>query len=305
MTDPTAPKYCGRRATPFTSGAKTYVLGRAQGAAIGTINTTAGVKFAYFLLTDNTNGTWGNGYNLYALDANDGSVIWRVNKTYLNDTTHNDVPGVAAIIDAAGDGGPISKVYLADIEGKVWAINAGDGSSPTKIFDAATKYATSTSINYPIESGIALFRDTTAAHDLSIMGVTGGAGLGAVDDVQRGVQARSRTHPRHVNGDADDAGHAGDQRARLCATDDRGNNAYFITSIGNLQSSIGNSFTATGNLMRIDLGTNASSTLAVVKRAPARSPSTPAATSSPRRPRASRRTATAGVTRRRRSRCRT
>ena len=44
-----------------------------------------------------------------------------------------------------------------------------------------------------------------------------------------------------------------------------GNNAYFITSIGNLQSSIGNSFTATGNLMRIDLGTNASSTLAMVK----------------------------------------
>jgi hypothetical protein len=45
-----------------------------------------------------------------------------------------------------------------------------------------------------------------------------------------------------------------------------GNNVYFITSLGSLQSAIGNSFTATGNLMRIDLGaTPTVTTLATVK----------------------------------------
>jgi CheY-like chemotaxis protein len=79
-------------------------MGRAQGAAIGPVMTTSGVKYAYFIATDNTTGTWGNGFNLYALDANDGSVIWRFNKTYANDTTHNDVPGTVAVIDDVGDG---------------------------------------------------------------------------------------------------------------------------------------------------------------------------------------------------------
>src|SRR5207248_9790783 len=45
-----------------------------------------------------------------------------------------------------------------------------------------------------------------------------------------------------------------------------GNSDYCITALGNLQSAVGNSFSATGNLMRVDLGNTPSvTTLAVVK----------------------------------------
>ena len=45
-----------------------------------------------------------------------------------------------------------------------------------------------------------------------------------------------------------------------------GNSVYFISSLGSLQSAIGNSFTATGNLVRISLGSTPTvTTLATVK----------------------------------------
>ena len=109
VTNPTNPIYLWTASDTYSVSGKSYVMGRAQGAAISPVMTASGVKFAYFVLTENTNGTWGNGFNLYALDAGTGSVLWRFNHTYANDTTHNDVPGVAAIIDDAGDGGPVNK----------------------------------------------------------------------------------------------------------------------------------------------------------------------------------------------------
>ncbi|MGZ3405411.1 MAG: hypothetical protein ACXVAN_03140, partial [Polyangia bacterium] len=164
VTDPLNPVYLWTASDTSTVSSKTYVMGRAQGAAISPVMTSSGVKFAYFVATDNTNGSWGNGFNMYALNAEDGSVIWRANKTYANDTTHNDVPGTVAVIDDVGDGGPVNKVYFGDLEGKVWRVNANDGTSVTALFDAATSYATSTSVNYPIESGIVLYRDPTNTH---------------------------------------------------------------------------------------------------------------------------------------------
>ncbi|HXU71970.1 MAG TPA: hypothetical protein VN947_21705 [Polyangia bacterium] len=266
ITDPINPQYLWTASDTFTSGGKTYVLGRGQGAAISPIITSSGVKFGYYFVTDNTNGTWGNGYNMYALNAQDGTVIWRVNKTYANDTTHNDVPGVAAIIDSAGDSGPVDQVYFGDIEGKVWQVTAKDGSAATNIFDAAGKYASATSQNYPIESGVVLYVDT--AQKLKLIGVTSGADWVPSTTLSQVFQlelANGLKSPPGTDTVTTLATLSSGERVYAVPTIS-GNNVYFITSIGSLQSSIGTSFSATGNLMRVNLtGTPSATTLATVK----------------------------------------
>ncbi|MCU1280819.1 MAG: hypothetical protein JWM53_4365, partial [bacterium] len=259
VTDPTNPQFLWEASDTFSFSGKTYVLGRAQGAAISPIMTTAGVKFAYFLATDNTNGTWGNGSNMYALNAQDGSVIWRYNRTYPNDTTHNDVPGTVAVIDDLGDGGPVNKVYFGDLEGRVWQVNATLGTPATSVFDAAATYFPATSVNYPIESGIVLYRDPTNTH-LAALGVTSGADWVPSTTLSRVFKVDLQTNV------ASTLATLGSGERVYAVPTVSGNNAYFITSLGNLQSAIGNSFTATGNLMRVDLGNTPSvTTLATVK----------------------------------------
>ncbi|MCU1283531.1 MAG: hypothetical protein JWM53_7077 [bacterium] len=262
VTDPLVPKYLWTASDTFTFGGKTYVMGRAQGAAISPVVTTAGVKFAYFFATDNTNGSWGNGFNMYALDASDGTVLWRVNKTYANDTTHNDVPGTIAIIDDAGDGGPVNKVYFGDLEGKVWQVNATDGSSPTAVFDAAATYLPATSVNYPIESGIVLYRDPSNTH-VTALGVTSGADWVPSTTLSRVFKVDLGAKPTPTSSTLTTLGTG--ERVYAVPTI-AGNAAYFITSLGGLQSAIGNAFTATGNLIRVDFGSTPSvTTLATVK----------------------------------------
>jgi hypothetical protein len=259
VTDPTNPKYLWTASDTYTSSSKTYVMGRAQGGAIGTVSTATGVQFAYFFATDNTNGTWGNGFNLYALSANDGSVLWRVNKTYANDTTHNDVPGTVAIIDDLGDGGPINKVYFGDLEGKVWSLKAGDGSSATALWDAAATYLPSTSVNYPIESGLVLVRDPQTSH-LNAIGVTSSADWVPSSTLSKVFKVDLSTST------ATTLTTLGAGERVYAVPTVSGNSIYFITSIGSLQSAIGSSFTSTGNLMRIEFDNHPSvTTLATVK----------------------------------------
>jgi hypothetical protein len=259
VTDPLNPKYLWTASDTYTVSGKTYVLGRAQGAAVSPVMTTGGVKFAYFVATDDTNGTWGNGFNLYALDASDGSVIWRYNKTYANDTTHNDVPGSVAVIDDAGDGGPVDKVYFGDLEGKVWQVGASNGANASAVFDAAATYLPATSVNYPIESGIVLYRDPTMSH-LTALGVTSGADWVPSTTLSRVFKVDLQTAAATTLTTL-----AAGERVYAVPTVS-GNNVYFITSLGSLQSAIGNAFTATGNLVRISLGaTPTVTTLAVVK----------------------------------------
>jgi hypothetical protein len=259
VTDPTSPKYLWTASDTYTSGGKTFVMGRAQGAAISPVMTTAGVRFAYFLATDDTNGSAGNGFNLYALDASDGSVLWRVNKSYANDTTHNDVPGAVAVIDDAGDGGPVNKVYFGDLEGKVWSVNAADGSSATAVFDAAATYLPANSVNYPIESGLVLYRDPTTAH-LSTVGVTGSADWVPSTTLSKVFKVDLQTHAATTLTTL-----AAGERVYAVPTI-ANNSVYFITSVGNLQTAIGSSFTSTGNLVRIELDNAPQvTTLATVK----------------------------------------
>jgi hypothetical protein len=259
ITDPMNPQFLWEAGDTYSSSGKSYVLGRAHGAAISPIMTGSGVKFAYFVATDNTNGSWGNGFNLYALNAEDGSVIWRVNKVYANDTTHNDVPGTVAVVDDSGGGGPVDKVYFGDLEGKVWQVDARDGSRATVIFDAAATYLPASSINYPIESGITLYRDPTTSH-LMALGVTSGADWVPSTTLSRVFNVDLST------GAATTLATLGSGERVYAVPTISGNNVYFITSSGSLQSAIGTSFTATGSLVRIDLGNTPSvTTLATVR----------------------------------------
>src|SRR5207244_2240892 len=60
VTDPTNPGFLWEGADTVTVNNKTFVMGRAQGAAISPVMTATGLAFAYFLATDNTNGNAGN-----------------------------------------------------------------------------------------------------------------------------------------------------------------------------------------------------------------------------------------------------
>lgn len=258
VTDPAHPVFLWEGADTFTVASKTYVMGRSQGGALGSIKTSSGVKYAVFLLTDNTNGSAGNGFNLYALDAGTGAVIWRYNYAYTHDTTHNDVPGMPAIIDAAGDGGANDTVFFADLEGKVWSVPAASGVGGTVLWDAAVAYGQPSSVNYPVESGVALYRDPTTSK-LTIAGATGGADwvpaatLSTVFKVD--VQSHTGTTLYTL---------AAGERIYASPTI-YGNQLYFISSFGNIQLGIGNDFQASGNLYRIDLGTSVVTALATVK----------------------------------------
>jgi hypothetical protein len=259
ITDPVNPKFLWSASDTVTIVGKTHVLGRAQGAAISPVMTANGMSFAFFVATDNTNGSAGNGFNLYALDAGKGTVLWRVNKVYGKNTTHNDVPGTVAVVDAQGQSGPATKVYFGDVEGKVWSIDAGNGANSTVIYDAAAANSAATSLDYAIESGVVLYRDPTSAR-LSVMGVTGGA-----DWVSSTVQSKVFKVDTATNTGTTLYTLPANERAFAVPTI-YGNAAYLITSVGNLQGSIGTDFNAAGSLVRINLGATAGNTvLATVK----------------------------------------
>ncbi|HEY7957908.1 MAG TPA: hypothetical protein VII38_21545 [Polyangia bacterium] len=261
ITDPTNPKFLWEASDSVTVNGKTFVLGRAQGAAMAPIMTSGGVGFAYFVATDNTNGSAGNAFNLYALDAASGAVLWRFNHIYANDALHNDVPGMVAALNAAGSGGPADTIYFGDLEGKVWAVPAATGGSSTlqPVYDAAAANSVPTSINYPIESGVVLYRDPSS-QDLSLIGVTGGADWVPSSTLSQVFRYDTQTK---VATTLDTLGTG--ERAYAAPTI-YGNSVYILTSIGAIQSGIGASFNAGGNLIRIGLGAgNQVTTLATVK----------------------------------------
>jgi hypothetical protein len=261
ITNPTIPIYKWTGSDTVTDGGGlTHVMGRASGAAIAPIMTGGNLTFAVFLATGNYTGTAGNGFNLYALDAGSGSVLWRYNYVYTNDTAHNDVHGTVAVTDAAGDGGPATKVYFGGLEGKVWVVDAATGANANILFDAANFYgAPLGSVDYPIESGVVLYRDPGNSH-LSVLGVTGGADW---------VDPTVVSHVFKVDTVTSAATNLFDLAAgeRVYAVPTiYGNAAYLITSKGNIQGAAGSDLTADGSILRLNLGSSGGvTTLASVK----------------------------------------
>ena len=105
----------------------------------------------------------------------------------------------------------------AIIEGKVWSVNAIDGTGATAAFDAAATYLPANSINYPIESGLVLYHDPNTSH-IDAIGVTGSADWVPSTTLSQGVQGRPLRVADHLD-DADDARRG---RARLRRADGRG-----------------------------------------------------------------------------------
>ena len=260
ISDPINPVFRWEASDTNTVGGNTYIMGRAQGAAIQPALTAAGLKYAVFLATDNANGTWGNGFNMYSLDAKDGSVLWRFNHTYTFDTSHDDVPATVSAIDTSGNNGAANAVFFGDIEGRVWQIpTAGAVGSPLPIFDGPASYAIPSNINFPIESAVALYRDPNNA-DLSLIGVTGGADWVIASGQQSKIfKLDLKNLPPTLT--------------TIASLTDRvfavptiaGQSAYFITSGAGLQGGNSSTYNATGSLHRIDLVTNTDTSVVNLK----------------------------------------
>ena len=131
------PEFLWEARDTITISGKTYVMGRAQGAGhlagddrLAGSSSPSSSPPTTPTATAATASTCTRSTPATALSCG-------ANHTYANDTTHNDVPGTIASIDAAGDAGPATKVYFGDLEGKVWAVDAATGLNSTTLYDAA------------------------------------------------------------------------------------------------------------------------------------------------------------------------
>ncbi len=188
-------------------------------------------------------------------------IIGGFNHLYTNDTTHNDVPGMMSVVDSTGQSGPADKAYFGDIEGKVWGVPAPTGpvGLAVPIYDASLAHGFSNSINYPMESGIVLYRSPTN-DQLSLVTATGGADwvpsttLSYVVNINLQTSVATNLFSLPVG-----------ERVYAAPTV-FGNNVYFISSAGNIQVGIVSSLASNGSIYRIDLGgTNTTTVLASVK----------------------------------------
>ncbi|MGA1870730.1 MAG: pilus assembly protein [bacterium] len=67
------------------------------------------------------------GINVFAFDLKTGTKVWRFSQEYANSV--NDIPGAVTLFDHDGDSF-IDNVYVGDMNGRIWELNALDGSNP-------------------------------------------------------------------------------------------------------------------------------------------------------------------------------
>jgi hypothetical protein len=251
VTDPASPRWLWT-ASPTPVGA--YKMGTAKGSAFATLSLPTGPTYSVVVATNNqgtgTCGTLGcNGVNVYALDASTGNKLWEWNHLSTQTTppantqqVPNDVPGPPSAVSSAGQSGPADQIFLGDIDGNVWKLSAASGTG-TKIFTGGS--------GQPIESGIALFRDNNACTgsvcDLDVLWVTGGADwvpTSALSNVYVADTFTGQLKPPLTL-------QAGERV--YAAPTFAGNDAYLITSFGQLSGNLGSTGTQPGYLRRINL----------------------------------------------------
>ena len=154
-------------------------MGRAMGAAIGVISTSGGQAPHVIVATedDSASGTQG-GINVFALDATTGSVTWRTNLPYTRTIPGqsyepNEPPPTVAIVDKTGSTFYQTHVYVAGLDGRVWELDAEDGTvtGGAEIWDAGA--TTDTTAKFPITVPPALYRSASDGH-LHLVVATGG-----------------------------------------------------------------------------------------------------------------------------------
>ncbi len=147
-----------------------YVMGQALGASHGLIFNQGRRQDVIYVATNNQNsGAEVPGFNLYALKAEDGSVLWRGKSSYNNRLTNvakagggywpvpNGLPAVPVLINSAADGSYDDKVYLGDLAGDVWEFDARNGDARQLWPNPPAASGATVS---PITTSLALFRNS-------------------------------------------------------------------------------------------------------------------------------------------------
>jgi Tfp pilus tip-associated adhesin PilY1 len=67
------------------------------------------------------------GINIYAFDLITGDKLWHFSSEYTDSV--NDIPGAVTLFDMNGDNF-IDRIYVGDMNGRLWEINAVDGTNP-------------------------------------------------------------------------------------------------------------------------------------------------------------------------------
>lgn len=250
VTDPLHPAYLWTAAN--TSG--NYAMGSASGASFTTVGTGAGLR-TLVLFATNDAGSAGNGANVYALDAANGSLVWQWNQLYArhipgtSTLVPNDVPGVPTATDTAGDGSVADKVYFGDLDGRIWELSASTGGGANILYDAGAD-------GYPFAASVALFRDGTT-NDLGVVGATSGADWVPSTVTSFVVSIDVQHYISGATGLATvfwkTALTAGERV--YAAPTVVGSDVYVFTSFGNLRGNMGTSLADLGNIRRLALGT--------------------------------------------------
>ncbi|NOY53830.1 MAG: PQQ-binding-like beta-propeller repeat protein [Deltaproteobacteria bacterium] len=135
------------------------------------VNDNCEVKAAAFVSTNYQAGT---GIQVYAFDLETGDEFWSFGQSY--GSTSNEIPDAPVLVDKDGDG-VIDSVLAADMEGRLWQLDAATGKSlygttesPQPVYQVNVG---GTTTGYPIGSSPAVYV-CDGGHVLVFFG-TGGA----------------------------------------------------------------------------------------------------------------------------------
>jgi hypothetical protein len=175
VSDPTAPALLWHRGPPQSG----VTLGSASGAAM-TILPVGQNPFQSVVVIASSAPSGGAGITVSGLRGGDGSLLWQWTHRYTRTlpgtpaVVPNDVPP-PAVLGPAGAGGRLDdRVYVADLEGKVWALETATGRSVTGMSPLCDVGLTPGGRTQPIGAPPALYVDRQTGH-LALLLVTGGA----------------------------------------------------------------------------------------------------------------------------------
>jgi Tfp pilus tip-associated adhesin PilY1 len=130
------------------------------------------------------------GINVFAFDLATGDKLWHFSDQYVDAV--NDIPGAVTLFDTTGDQF-VDRVYVGDMNGRLWELDAVDGTNPhgTEDVGGVTKQIPlwNAGVGKPISVSPAIIRDS--GHVVLVFG-TGGADW-AADDQAYSVYAVDAT----------------------------------------------------------------------------------------------------------------
>jgi len=117
------------------------------------------------------------GINIFAFDLKTGVKLWRFSSEYADSV--NDIPGAVTLFDSDDDSF-VDRVYVGDMNGRLWEINALDGSNPNGAEAISGKQIPlyNAGVGYPISVSPAISK--VSGHAILAFG-TGGTDWAADD----------------------------------------------------------------------------------------------------------------------------